>query len=329
MISAPFAVILAAGRSQFNQRMVEARRRHAALNGEGFSEFLQSCVDPVVCAVAAFDGPRVSAVALAAYDLGLELAGLGLVGPGARSVLVPAVWRTLAPKLASLIAQQPAEVLGLLSNAALYLESIPRTRRHDWLKGMVALAARIESIPQLQASGQIIAWRSGVAHFRSGALEAADRLPEPLALAAFGADGADAWSDLRQRMVDDPWWRPGPGAGVAQHIEIGEFAGLGGEFGEPPEVHAHAGTFTVRSGAAFYLLIADVYGALLHPSDAIEHNVLDAAKGEWKLKANVLHIGQREIDLDLPADSIRVCCNGPTLAITSPYAHSIRLVSAR
>ena len=171
-----------------------------------------------------------------------------------------------------------------------------------------------------------MAWRSGVAHFRGGALAAADRLPEPLALAAFGADGADSWSVLRERLMDNPWWQPG--AAVTQHIEIGEFAGLGGEFGEPPEVHAHAGTFTVRSGAAYHLLIADVYGALLHPSDTIEHGVLDAAKGEWKLKANVLHIGQREIALDLPANSIRVCCNGPTLAITSAYTHAIRLVSA-
>ena len=305
--------------------MVEARRRHAALSAEGFSDFLQSCVDPVVKAVAAFDASRAPAAALAAYDAGLELAGMGLVGPGARSLLVPAVWRELAPKLAPLIAQQPAEVLGLLSNAALYLESVPRTRHIEWLKGMLALAARIGSIPQLQASGQIMAWRCGVAHFRAGALAAADKLPESLALAAWGADQTGSWSMLRQKMADDPWWAPGG----AQQIDLGEFAGFGGEFGEPPEVHAHIGSFTVRSGIAYHLLMVDAYGAVLHPSDADEHGVLDAAKGEWKLRSNVLHVGQREIALDLPPEGIRICCNGPTLAITSPYTHAIRMVSAR
>lgn len=326
MISAPFAAILAAGRSQFNQRMVEARRRHAGLNAEGFSEFLQSCVDPVVEAVSLHDASRAAEAALAAYDLGLELAGLGLIGPGSRSMLIPATWQKLAPQLSHLIAQQPAVVLGLLSNAVLYLESIPRTRHNEWLDGMVALAARIESVPQLQAIGQILAWRCGVAHFRTGALEAAERLPEPLALAACGGNASDSWSVVRQRIVSDPWWRPD--APSVMRIEIGEFAGFGGQFCEPPEVRAHAGTFTVRSGAMYYLLIADAYGAVLHSSDAAEHDVLDAAKSDWKLKENILHVREREIGLDLPAEGIRICCNGPTLAITSPYTHAIGLMSA-
>ena len=242
MVSAPFAAILATGRSQFNQRMVEARRRHAGLNVEGFSKFLQCCVDSVIVAVAQFDAAAAPAAALAAYDAALELAGLGLVGPGSRSRLIPAAWCELAPKLLPLIAQEPAKVLGLLSNAALYLESVPRTRHQQWLDGMVALAPRVESVSQLATVGQIMAWRCGVAHFRSGALQAADLLAEPLALAAYGAPMSDSWSMLRQRLVAEPWWAPG--ADAAQRIEIGEFAGFGGEFAEPPEVHAHAGGFS-------------------------------------------------------------------------------------
>ena len=78
----------------------------------------------------------------------------------------------------------------------------------------------------------------------------------------------------------------------------------------------------------YFLLIADACGAVLHPSDSSEHHVQDAVKGEWKLKENVLHVGEREMVLDLPAEGLRVVCNGPALAITSPFAHSIVLVSA-
>ncbi len=327
MISAPFSAILAAGRSQFNQRMVEARRRHAGLSADGFSQFLRDCVDPIVSAVALVDSARAPAVALAAYDMGLELTGLGLVGPGSRSQLVATVWRELAPRLARLIALQPAEVLGLLSNAALYLESIPGTRCPKWIADVVALSGELESVEQFQAVGQIVAWRCGVAHFRAGAFEAGERLPEKLALAAFGAADSGVWRDVRERALADPWWTPQP-AGPAG-METGAFSGFGGEFATPPEVHAHPNGFTVKSGAAYFLLVADAFGAVMHPSDEMEHGMLDAAKGDWKLKGAVLHVGEREIVLDLPAEGIKICCNGPTLAITSPYTHAIRLVPAR
>lgn len=327
MISAPFAATLAAGRPAFNQRVVEARRRHAGLNTDAFSDFLETCVDPVIAAVFLADPDCVPAATHAAYDLALELAGLRLIGEGARSTLLPTVWQTLAPKYARLIAKQSGEVLGLLSNAALYLESVPGARCATWLGAMAAVSSQVVSMEQLQAAGQIVAWRSGVAHFRHGAIEAADRLPESLALAALGANGDGAWPQVRARLLADPWWTPGAAAPL--QIDVGDFTGFGGQFGVPPEVHAHPHGFTVRAGALYYLLIADAWGAVLHPSDALEHDRQDAAKGDWKLRDTTLQVGGRQIILDLPPDGIRVCCNGPTLAITSPYTHAIRLVPAR
>ncbi len=324
MISAPFAAILAAGRTQFNQRVLEARRRHAGLNTDAFSQFLETCVDPVIVAVSLADAARVSSTALAAFDLALELAGLRLIGEGARSTLLPTVWKTLAPNYAHLIARHSGEVLGSLSNAALFLESVPGARCATWLAAMTAISDRVISMEQLHAAGQIVAWRSGVAHFRQGAIAAGDRLPESLVLAAMGAGDDRAWPEVRARLLADPWWTPGTVAG--QRIEVGDFTGFGGLFGVPPEVHAHPHGFTVRAGALYYLLIADAWGAVLHPSDALEHDRQDAAKGDWTLRETTLHVGGRQILLDLPPDGIRICCNGPTLAITSPYTHAIRLV---
>jgi hypothetical protein len=322
MLSQPFAAILAAGRNQFNQRVSDARRRHALFDAQAFAAFLQTCVDPVVRAVAASDAARASATALAAYDLALDV-----VGTGTRSALVASVWRELAPTYARLIGRQPGAVLGLLSNAALYLESIPHARGAEWLGIMVAMSSHIDTMEQLQGAGQMVAWRCGVAHFRDGALAAGARLPEPLALAALGGEAALSWAALRARLIADPWWRPdGP---APARVEIGAFTGLGGHFGVPPEVHAHPHGFTARCGDAYHLLVADAFGAVLHPSDAAEHGAPDAVKGDWKLRDAVLYVGTREIALDVPAQGIKVCCNGPTLAITSPYTHAIRLVPAR
>ncbi|MFL6656552.1 MAG: hypothetical protein ACJ8GW_00625 [Massilia sp.] len=325
MVSASFARILAAGRHQFNQRMVEARRRHLALDVESFTQFLQTGVDPVLEAVLALEpGKPPAALALAAYDMALELTGLALVGKGARSKYVEQGWRDLAPKLAHLVVLRPAEVLGSLSNAILYLESVAHARPAQWLDEMAALAPRLQSIAHLHGAGQIVAWRAGVAHFRKGAIDAGDTLAPALALAAFALPGGETWPTARAQMLADPWWIAG-GRFEARN-EVGAFTGFGGEFAAPPQVRPHPDGFLVKSGERYQLLIADACGAVLHGASAEEfEQAIDAHLEHVSLRGATLRIGARLVDLDLPEDGLSVCSNGYTAAVTSPYTHAIRL----
>lgn len=328
MVSATFARILAAGRSQFNQRMVEARRRHPGLDTQGFGAFLVSGIDPLLVAVGAVEPNRAPAVALAAYDLALDLTGLAIVGPAARGRRVEDVWRTLAPQLARLVAERPAEVLGALSNAAIYLDSIPHARPDQWLAQMIAIAPQVHSLADLHVIGQVLAWRAGVAHFRIGAIEAANRLPADLALAAFGLAGGQSWEQVRERMLTDPWWTAA--GAISARNEIGGFTGLGGAFGVPPTVRPHHDGFVVKSDDRYYLLIADACGAVLHGATANEFDQArpDTGSGAWSLRGSTLRVGPRTMELDLPADGLAACCNGHTVAVTSPYTHAIRLLPA-
>jgi hypothetical protein len=316
MISEPFATMLAAGRAQFNQRALEARRRFPAFDAGTFADFLKSGVDAVVGAVAAAVPQRVPAVALVAYDIALELTGLALVGPKARSGLVEQTWRTLGPCCARLIAKRPAETLGALTNAVIYLESVDGTRPAQWLQEMAAIAPDVDDLAQLQAVGQILAWRAGVAHFRVGALQAADALPERLALAAVGASPAWPWSQLRQRMLADPWHVP-DGAARPASREHGGFTGFGGLFPVPPQARARPDGFAVSSGGRYYLLIADAFGAVLHAATKEEFDHADA---------NPVALKGRQVAPDLPAIGLAVCGNEYTIAVTSPYTHAIRLL---
>ncbi len=329
MISPLFARILAAGRSQFNQRMAEARRRHPSLDAQGFADFLRCGVDPVLESVAAIDPARTVAVALTAYDLALELTGLSIVGPAARSGHVEAVWRRLAPALGRLVAERPAEVLGALSNAVIYLETVPRSRPDQWLAEMIAIAPQLDTVADMQAVGQIAAWRAGVAHFRVGAIEAANRLSGALALAAFAVGGNERWESVRASMLADPWWVAG-GSLYARN-EVGDFTGFGGEFAEPPVVRPHPDGFVVKCGERYHLLIADACGAVLHGASADEfaHAMDDCAAGSWTLRGSNLQIGKRVIELDLPASGLAACSNAHTVALTSPFTHAIRLFPAR
>ena len=320
MITPAFASILASGRAQFNARAVEARRRFPSLDMAAFGAFLHDGVDPLVVAVAAAAPERVGGATLAAYDMALELVGHGLAGPAAKNPFVNTVWRELAPSFAPLLATAPVEVLGMLSNAAIHIASVAGARPAQWQGELAALAAQIVTLAQLRAVGQVLAWRAGVAHFRQGALAAADTLPPALALAAFGEPGAQ-WPQVRAQLLDYPW------RGNAEGREFGSFTGLGGDFGTPPQVRATDDGFVVRSGERHYLLVADAYGAVLHGATAQEYEQANTGMpSSVRLDGATVHLGARSIALDLPAGDIALAANAHTLAITSPWTHAIRLL---
>lgn len=320
MISPAFASILASGRAQFNARAVEARRRFPSLDMAAFGAFLHDGVDPLVVAVAAAAPERVGGATLAAYDMALELVGHGLAGPAAKNPFVNTVWRELAPSFAPLLATAPVDVLGMLSNAAIHIASVAGARPAQWQGELAALAAQIVTLAQLRAVGQVLAWRAGVAHFRQGALAAADTLPPALALAAFGEPGAQ-WPQVRAQLLDYPW------RGNAEGREFGSFTGLGGDFGTPPQVRATDDGFVVRSGERHYLLVADAYGAVLHGATAQEYEQANTGMpSSVRLDGATVHLGARSIALDLPAGDIALAANAHTLAITSPWTHAIRLL---
>ena len=320
MISPAFASILASGRAQFNARAVEARRRFPSLDMAAFGAFLLDGVDPLVVAVAAAAPERVGGATLAAYDMALELVGHGLAGPAAKNPFVNTVWRELAPQFSPLLATAPVEVLGMLSNAAIHIASVAGARPAQWQTGMTAVAPQVGSVAQLRAVGQVLAWRAGVAHFRPGALAAADTLPPALALAAFGEPGAQ-WPQVRAQLLDYPW------RGNADGREFGSFTGLGGNFGTPPQVRATDDGFIVRSAERHYLLVADAYGAVLHSATAQEFEQAQTGMPvDVRLDGATLQIGARSIALDLPAGDIALAANAHTLAVTSPWTHAIRLL---
>ena len=320
MISPAFASILASGRAQFNGRAVEARRRFPSLDMAAFGAFLHDGVDPLVMAVAAAAPERVGSATLAAYDMALELVGHGLAGPAAKNPFVNTVWRELAPQFSPLLAMAPVEVLGMLSNAAIHIASVAGARPAQWQGELAALAAQIATLAQLRAVGQVLAWRAGVAHFRQGALAAADTLPPALALAAFGEPGAQ-WPQVHAQLQENPW------RGNADGREFGSFTGLGGDFGTPPQVRATDDGFIVRSGERHYLLVADAYGAVLHGATAQEYEQANTGMpSSVRLDGATVHLGARSIALDLSAGDIALAANAHTLAITSPWTHAIRLL---
>jgi len=314
-ISAALASSLAAGRSRLNARVAETRRRHPGFDAQVYADFVASAVDGLVQAVEAVAPERVHAAAISACELALELVAQNLVGPAARQPWMDRLWRELAPRHARLLAAQPQAVLGALGNAVIQLGQWPQVRVDAWLDGMAALADEVQDPAQLRVLGQLLAWRAGMAHYRRGALAAADALPAKLALQALGAGAEADWPALRAALLADPWH--GADDLPATGVQIGAFSGFGGQFAQPPQLRVGDDDFLVRSADRHFLLLGDRYGAVLLPASADEF----AAASTREVSAPEA----RGDALGWPQGSIRAFANVHTLALASPYTHAIAL----
>ncbi len=325
LISQPLAQVLAAGRRQFNQRVDEARRRTPGFDPTAFSSFVQQQLDPVVSAMAATAPARTAAVTLAAYDIGLLLCAQGLAGPSARSPGVNQLWRDVLPALAPRIAELPHDLLGALSNAALHLGTVEGARPTEWLALLRQLGPASETPAQLLALGKVLAWRSGLAQFRLGALQAAATLPEALQRAALQAPShsdIDAW---RGTLEASPWaGHPGRPEGWT----LGRFTGFGGRFSAPPELRVASNGMLLRSGDRHFLAIADACGAVLMPATAQEfdHAAPPKRPASVQWHGQMLVVSGREVPIDLPQEGLVLAASAHTLAVASPYTHTVRLL---
>lgn len=328
MVSADFASALAARRREFNALVAEARRRYPGFDQARFTHFLVEAADPVIQAVAESAPGCVSAAASSAFQFGLDMVGQGLVDGSPRTQGLTKAWATVMPRYARLVARAPDETFGMLSNAILHLEALPGVNTQRWARDMAILAPQVESVAHLRALGQVLAWRAGAAHYRRGAISAADTLPEALVLAAFRASAPASWQQVRTDLLRDPWWRAPADCEAVGMRSIGAFSGFGGMFSSPPLVFASDACFLVHSGGRDFVLHADAHGAVLLPASAGEAG---AAVGKHQVVHHVVlaHevlVDQQRIALDLPAEGLAVCANDSTIAISSPYTHAIRLV---
>jgi len=304
-LSAVLVRELAAARPRFNAVVATARRARSGFDIEALADAVATRLDPLAGAVEVVAPERTAAVVEAGFALSVLL--VDHVLSGERRLLVDRAWREVAVPLAAVVAERPEAALAMVTNAALKLAATSGARADDWLARMAILAPLIDA-DTLAAAGQVAAWRAGMSHYRDGALAAADTLPDALALAAIGAAGS--WADVRAALTADRWWTP---EGDARGTRFGGFTGFGGPFAMPPEVRAGAEGVFVRSGTRIGLLVADSWGATLHP--AAEHE-FQAARPASRAPA---------VPSGLPPGDLRAAITADTIVYASPLSHFVEV----
>jgi hypothetical protein len=333
-LSPSLASILRSGRDDFNGRFAAARRVHPELDPSAFAQFLQTDVDALVRAIEPVRPDRLAEVTQAAYDSALELVGQRLAGPGARLTAIEAAWRSVLPKAAALVASAPDRMIAAVCNAAHRLAATRDARPTQWIETMAALAPQCVDVEAFLKTGQVAAWRAGLAHFRSRALEVADALTDELAVAAIGAKPGAKWSELRPQFTASPWFDPTNELenvnGFRVAAKAGSFRGFGGLFIEPPRLVPAGDFFLVNSGNDYWLLTADAFGATFHRAtkDEFDHS-LKAPPMPPDLRVSNSRVTMNGVSWTLPSTGTvtSVGANRTTLAVTTQLSHTILLVA--
>jgi len=314
-----FHDFLRAHRGELNARFAMARRRLPALDGAAFGGFLLAAVEPLVAAVPERER---AIVAHAAYDVALELCGQRLAGDGARDGRVGAAWAALLVPAAARIAEKPDVVLSAAANALVQLAAEPGARPDEWAQVMATTSAA--SLDEWLIAGQVAAWRAGLAHYRTSALDAADRLPPALALALVGGGGD--WATVRARLRADPWHVPGETASGPRVVaRVGGFRGFGGLFPVPPVVAGGGDRFLVMSEEDAWVLFADAFGATFHRAGDEDRRAAAGSAPRWKGRR--VEVAGTSIEVPVRGEITSAALAASTLAVTSSHSHALILVA--
>ena len=323
-VSQPFADILSARRESFNSLVQAARLSHSSFDSEAFSDFLSTEVDAIIQAVSNVDPDRAGRIAEDIFEMAVNLVAQNRAGPLATDGLINRIWRDVAPNISQLISVDALESLGALTNAGAYVSGQSGVRAEEWLKLLRGVAPRLTSIEHLRYLVTIATWRSGGAHIRKAALEAASMLPIDIASLAIGCPKNGSVTKTLAALAADIWWTPDRQVMSRGHT-VGGFVGLGGSFKTPPEIGAVEGGFLMRSDDQYFHLSVDAFGAIIRSVQAEDWSEADAgATNDLPKDFDIA-----KISMNMPKDDLKVCGNSESVAIASPHSHYIRVLPRR
>jgi hypothetical protein len=331
-----FTQALKNNRDKLNTKFAYARHTYPNLDGEAFKEHLRLIIEPIIEAVDRVAPQRVDDTFIALYDFSLELMGKAMLGAQTRYPALLRGWNQIFVQFPHLLAQDPQAFAGAISNAIYNLSINQNTRPDFWINEMLSLGWNCSDIQAFFEVGKIVAWRSGMAHYREGALAACLTIDEKLSRAALCIhdNGDTPLEIIIDRLKKDPWLAPWASVQEGQRNKrlkiasvVGAFRGYGGLFVSPPEVFLSDGDIYVFDNEYCWLMTADLFGATLHRVGAYRPEPDKTKKKNFRIDKD----GQVSRDdfimkfaeLEAPTSS---AANDTTLAVTVAHSFGVYLV---
>ena len=326
-----FTRVLQIRRHAYNYRWKEAVARFPRLESADAESFFVGDLAPLAEAVERLDPDHTEIVCDHAVDVGLKATGLRLLGNRSPTTWVSQLWRSVLPALAAHVITDPAGVLSDLSNATTQFNAFPAARPDQWLRLLRDLGPRTADVAQLRLLGQVLAWRSGLAHYRAGALMAAHQLPEPLRSAALELPIPQPFDEFVMELEASPWPATQRAALSDPSLltTVGAFRGFGGPFLTPPTLATRGTDLIARSGDSNWLITADLFGATLHRIDDAGNTAgMNVEPPVQMFGGSAVFADGRLVDLSGSSPITSVVQRNGFVAVSTANSHLIRLVAA-
>ncbi len=270
---------------------------------------------------------RLESICDIAVEVGARATGLRLLGVNASQPWVTKLWRETFPVLAQHIARRPLSVITELSHATAQFSTHTASRPQQWLHLLGTLGPKTTDLDQLRFLGKVLAWRSGLAHYRNGALAAADQLPPALVEHALEIPADQSWHEWRPALHQSCWPSSLVGDGGLLG-KVGAFRGLGGVFVEPPMLATRNGDLIARSGDDSWLVSTDSFGSTLHRIQDVGISAGVTVTEPTLILGDYVFVGGRAVELGAAAPVTSAVQQGNLLAITTKNSHAIWLLNA-
>jgi hypothetical protein len=339
MMNQAFVEAIKNNREKLNTKFAYARHAYPQLDGKVFLEHLQTLVEPVADTVSRVAAGKVEELVIIFYDFLLDLMGKGLLGTESRYPALLKGWTHLFTGLPHLLVQDPALFAGSISNALYNLSTNQGTRPTYWIDEMIRIGKTCDDIKQFLEAGKIVAWRSGMAHYRDGALETCLTIDPALARTALCVAETNEvpLEVITFKLKNDPWlapWSASKAEARDKQLKIasvvGAFRGYGGLFISPPEIIGSSGDFYVFDNENCWLMTADLFGATLHRLGADLPDGDQSGTSDFTIdkKGRVYKLKQHTPFPEL-ASASSYAANETTLAVTLPHSFGIYLVAMK
>jgi hypothetical protein len=324
-ISSAFERILRDRRYAYNFRWSEARSRFPHITANDAASFFVNDLAPLINALsttASVTSERLESICDIAVEVGAKATGLRLLGVNAAQPWVTELWRSTLPALAHHVAANPLAVISELSHATAQFTAHGASRPQQWLRLLRAHGPEATDLDQLRLLGKVLAWRSGLAHYRAGALAAADQLPTALTELALEIPTTKSWALWRGPLQQSCWPDSVTGA-EGLLAKVGSFRGLGGVFVEPPMLATRDDDLIARSGNESWVVSADVFGSTLHRNEDAGIAAGVAVALPIQMVGDLVVLGSHAFDLGAAAPVTSAVHQGDVLVLTTKNSYAI------
>jgi hypothetical protein len=330
-----FSELLKRNRERYNTKFALARHTYPALDGEAFGEHLKKTVAPIAEAVAENHADKVDVVTDSLYDLSLELIGKDFFGKHVRYPAMLDGWEILLPFVPHLLAKDANTLTSAITNALYNLSVEPTARPSFWIETMIEIGKLCDDVQEFLEAGKVVAWRSGLAHYREGALEACKNLKTEIACAALGINETQNLETLLAQIEKDPWLNPQEFSSRLTKEKrlravsvVGAFRGFGGLFIAPPKVTYTDGQFLIYDSENLWAMTADCFGATFHRMGQTISGLKNESNPNFRIdKQGRVEMNEHRASFHHLADGTSFAADETTLAVTLPLSHSVYLIA--